>query len=229
MEGAQPMEAQPTVFVVDDDRDLCDCVAQIVQTLGVEVRCFSSARAMLEYCRPEMPGCMLLDIQIPDMTGLQLRQKMVAKGCFQPFIVLSGRGDVACAVEAMHMGALDFIEKPFSRQRLLDRVEDAISLDVEARKHRTEEASVRQRVDSLTARERQILGLVGSGKITKQIARELTISPKTVEVHRSNIMKKMHVDSAAELLHMVAKHRVVPCDLSITQSWSTPLTAGGTA
>jgi FixJ family two-component response regulator len=205
------MEMQPTVFVVDDDRDLCDCVAQVVQTLGVAVRSFSSGRELLEYCRPEMPGCMVLDIQMPDMSGLQLRQKMVAKGCHQPFIVLSGRGDVACAVEAMHLGALDFIEKPFSRQRLLDRIEDALLRDEEARKRGAEEAEVRSRAELLTARERQVLTLVGAGRITKQIARDLTISPKTVEVHRSNIMKKMRVESAAELLHLVARHPVISC------------------
>jgi FixJ family two-component response regulator len=154
---------------------------------------------------------------------------MVAKGCRQPFIVLSGRGDVACAVEAMHMGALDFIEKPFSRQRLLDRIEDAIHQDAEARRHHAAETDIRARVESLTARERQILKLVGDGRITKQIARELAISPKTVEVHRSNIMRKMQVDSAAELLHLVARHPVTACGLPAAQfTTSRPLARGTT-
>ncbi len=200
------METRPTVFVVDDDEDLCESIARTVGILGVAVRCFSSAAEMLAYCKPEMTGCLILDIEMPGMNGLNLRRQLAARGCQQPFIVMSGRADIASAVAAMHQGALDFIEKPFSRQHLIDRVQEAIARDGELRRLRAERAAVQARIDSLTARQRQILELVGTGKITKQIARDLTISHKTVEVHRSHIMKKMRVESAAELLHLIAKH-----------------------
>jgi FixJ family two-component response regulator len=202
------MEIRPTVFVVDDDQDMCDTIARTVGVLGVAVRCFSSAAGMLDFCQPEMTGCLILDIEMPGMSGLHLRKQLAAKGCHQPFIVLSGRADIASAVAAMHQGAMDFIEKPFRRQHLLDRVQEAIARDAELRRLRAEQAAVRARVDSLTARELQVLELVGTGKITKEIARDLTISHKTVEVHRSHIMKKMRVDSAAELLYLIAKYPV---------------------
>jgi FixJ family two-component response regulator len=200
------MERQTTVMVVDDERDVCDCVAQVVGNLGVAVRCFTTGHEVLEFCTPDLPGCLLLDMQITDMSGLAVREQMVARECFQPFIMLSGRSDIACAVEAMHLGARDFLQKPFDRKRLLARVEDALAWDAAERTRRAAENEILKRVDTLTARERQVLQLVGAGRITKQIARDLTISPKTVEVHRSNIMRKMHVDSAAELLHLVARN-----------------------
>jgi len=200
------MEFQTTVMVVDDERDVCDCVAQVVGTLGVAVRCFATGREVLKFCTPDLPGCLLLDMQITDMSGLEVRKQMVAQDCFQPFIMLSGRSDIACAVEAMHLGARDFLQKPFDRQRLLDRVQEALAWDAAERTRRVAENEILNRVSTLTARERQVLQLVGAGRITKQIARDLTISPKTVEVHRSNIMRKMHVDSAAELLHMIGRH-----------------------
>ncbi|HEV3138537.1 MAG TPA: response regulator [Pirellulales bacterium] len=204
------MEARPTVFVVDDDQDVCDSVARAVGVLAVDVQCFLSPAGMLDFCRPEMTGCLILDIEMPGMNGLHLRKQLAAKGCQQPFIVMSGRADIASAVAAMHQGALDFIEKPFRRQHLLDRVQEAIARDAELRRLRGEQAAVRALVESLTARERQVLELVGTGKITKEIARDLTISHKTVEVHRSHIMKKMRVDSAADLLHLIAKYPVMP-------------------
>ena len=220
------MERQTTVMVVDDERDVCDCVAQVVGTLNVAVRCFTTGREVLEFCTPDLPGCLLLDMQITDMSGLDVREQMVARHCFQPFIMLSGRSDIACAVEAMHLGARDFLQKPFDRKRLLDSVQDALAWDAAERARRAEEDDVLERVNTLTARERQVLQLVGAGRITKQIARDLTISPKTVEVHRSNIMRKMHVDSAAELLHLVARHPRVSSDQLTTRGYELRAVGG---
>lgn len=204
------METQPTVVVVEDDNGTCDSVAGAVAALRVNVRRFSCARETLEFCKPDMPGCFVLDSQTRGMDGLHLRQKLAAKGCQQPFIFVPGHGDVASAVEAMRQGALDCIEKPLDRQRLLGRVQQAITQDHDSRRVRAERAEVMARAQSLTPREMQVLELVAAGKITKEVARILTISPKTVEVHRSNIAKKMRVESAAELLHLVAKYAVVP-------------------
>ena len=128
------MEARPTIIVVDDDEAMCDSIARTVGVLDVAVRCFSSAAAMLDFCQPEMTGCLILDIELPGMNGLHLRKQLAAKGCQQPFIIVSGRADIASAVAAMHQGALDFIEKPFRRQHLLDRVQEAIARDAALRR-----------------------------------------------------------------------------------------------
>ena len=204
------MEMQPTVVVVEDVYDVIDSAAGAVAVLRVVVQRFSSARATLDFCKPDMLGCFVIDHRVRDVGGLHLRQQLTAQGCQQPFIFISRPGDVASAVEAMHQGALDCIPKPFDRQRLLEGVQKAITQDAATRRLRAERAIVMVRAQSLTSREMQVLELVAAGRITKEIARDLTISPKTVEVHRSNIMKKMRVDSAAELLHLIAMHAVVP-------------------
>jgi FixJ family two-component response regulator len=204
------MDAQPTVVVVEDDDDVRDSAAGAVAALRVAVQRFSCARATLDFSEPDMAGCFVLDQQVRGIDGLDLWQKLAAKGCQQPFIFISGHGNVASAVEAMHQGALDCIQKPINRQRLLDGVQQAITRDAASRRLRTELAIVTAHVNSLTPREMQVLELVAAGSLTKTIAIRLIISPKTVEVHRSNIMKKMRVESAAELLHLIAKHRIVP-------------------
>jgi two-component system, LuxR family, response regulator FixJ len=204
------MEEQPTVFVVDNEDEVRDCVVGAASTLGVAVQQFSSASDTRDYCRPDMPGCFVLDQGAPDAGGLHLLKQLTAKGCRQPFIFVTGAGDVATAVAAMHEGAVDCIEKPLDSQRLLRRVQQAITQDAQFRRRQAERACATQRFATLTARERQVLERVAAGRITKEIARELAISPKTVEVHRSNIMKKLHVESAAELLHLIARHALLP-------------------
>jgi two-component system, LuxR family, response regulator FixJ len=203
------METPPTVVVVENDSDMPASTARVVDGLRVVVKRFSCPRETLDFCKPDMVGCFVLDQQVRDIGGLHLRQQLASQGCQQPFIFISRFGDVSSAVEAMHQGALDCIPKPFDRQRLLDRVQQAIAQDAATRRFRADRAIVTTRAQSLTPRETQILGLVAAGKITKEIARELAISPKTIEVHRSNIMKKMQVGSAAELLHLIAMHAVV--------------------
>ena len=204
------MEIQPNVVVIEDDSDLPGSAASAVAVLPVAVQRFSCARDALGFCNPGMPGCFVLDQQIRGIGGLGMWQQLAAQGCRQPFIFISRHGDVASAVEAMRQGALDCIPRPFDRLRLLDAVQQAIAQDATTRESRAERAIVTARAQSLTPREMQILELVAAGKITKEIARDLAISPKTVEVHRSNIMRKMQVDSAAELLHLIAMHAMVP-------------------
>jgi RNA polymerase sigma factor (sigma-70 family) len=207
---ATPMEEQPTVFVVEDARDVCDTVAGAVTDLGIAMQPFATAGDTLAFCKPDMPGCFVLGHRAGGTHGLHLHKQLEAKGCRQPFIFVPPAGDVAGAVEAMHEGALDCIEKPVNRQRLAARLQEAIAKDAELRHSRAQRAAVVARLDSLTPRERQVLDLVAAGRITKEVARHLEISPKTVEVHRSNIMKKLHVDSAAELLHLIAKFTLLP-------------------
>ncbi|HEX3725911.1 MAG TPA: LuxR C-terminal-related transcriptional regulator [Pirellulales bacterium] len=204
------MLTQPTVFVVEEDDEVRYSVAEVAPGLGVVVQQFSSADETLAFCRPEMPGCFVLEDRAGGTSGLILRRQLKAQGCQQPFIFVSSRGDVASAVEAMHQGALDCIEKPLDRQRLSDRVRQAISQDANGRRQRADRSAAAARFDALTPRERQVVELVAAGKITKEIAKLLSISSKTVEVHRSNIMRKMHVESAAELLHLIARFSLLP-------------------
>jgi FixJ family two-component response regulator len=203
------MDAKPTVFLVASDATSRELLENALRTANIGLVCHDRGQAALENCRPDVPGCFVLDLWMPDVNGLELQRQLAAEGCLQPFIILSERGDVPSAVKAMHQGAFDFVEKPVGRQRLFDCVQRAIRLDAELRAVHTEQRRMRQRVETLTPRERQILDLVASGKITKQISRHLTISPKTVEVHRSNIMRKIEVDSTAELIHFLVRYSIL--------------------
>jgi FixJ family two-component response regulator len=152
---------------------------------------------------PETPGCLVVDLRLPDMSGLELQRVAARQGSLHPFLIITGHGDVQTAVAAMRQGALDFIEKPFSRQQLLDRVQQAVNQDQQQRKLYTQQQHVRGLIAALTGREREVLELVVEGKLTKEIARQLGISPKTVEVHRANVVRKMGADNVAELIRVV--------------------------
>jgi two-component system response regulator FixJ len=199
-----------TVFVVGDVYDVRECLDGVTTTGPLAVRRFDSADDALDYCEPHMPGCFVVDQQIRGTSGLQVHEQLHAKGCQQPFIFVLQDLDVALAVKAMHRGALDCIERPLDRERMRSCIQQAIARDTDLRRLQAAQAAVLARVVSLTPRERQVLEYVAAGDITKSIARRLGISPKTVEVHRSNIMRKMHVESAAGLLHLVAKHSLFP-------------------
>jgi two-component system, LuxR family, response regulator FixJ len=203
------MESSATVFLVDDDKNVRDAVAWMLRAVGLRVESYASPSELLDASRPERPGCFVLDLQLPGMSGFELRKRLWEKGCRQPFIIVSGHGDISLAVQAMRLGAVDFIEKPFHHQRLLDCVQKGVERDLAERRHRAGQADTQAHLDSLTAREREVLDLVVTGKLSKKIASELGISTKTVEVHRSNIMKKMAVDSVAQLVHRVTKHSVL--------------------
>lgn len=217
------METQPTVVVVEDDHEVLDSAAGAVAALPVVVQRFSCPHEALHYCKPEMLGCFVLGQQIRGIRGLELRQKLADQGCQQPFIFISRNGDVATAVEAMHQGALDCFPSPFDRSRLLTVVQQAIARDATARRLRAERAVVVARIQSFTPRETQVARLVAAGRITKEIAHELAISPKTVEVHRSNLMRKMRVESAAALLHLIAMHGLFPFPPTLLAAPHTPM------
>lgn len=197
------MNTQVTVFVVDDDRAVRDSLALLVQSVGLEVETFAGAGEFLDAYRPDRPGCLITDIRMPGMSGLDLQERLTEDGYHIPVIVLTGFGDVPAAVRALKGGAVDFVEKPFNPQALLDLVQQAIARDTELRQQAAREADVAERVALLTPREQEVMALVVAGKANKVVAIDLAISERTVELHRGRIMKKMQARSLAELMRIV--------------------------
>ena len=193
---------EPTVFVVDDDRAMRDSLSWLLDSVGLRVRSYATAAEFLADHDPAQPGCLVLDVRMPGMSGLDLQAELARRGVELPTIVITGHAEVSMAVRAVKAGALDFIEKPFSDQLLLDRVRQALEIDLEVREVRRRREDALRRLATLTAREREVLNLVVAGKQNKEIASELGVSPKTVEVHRAHVMSKMCVDSLAELIRI---------------------------
>jgi two-component system response regulator FixJ len=193
------MTRQPTIFVVDDDAGVRDSLRWLLESVSLQVETFGSAADFLRVCDSHCHGCMILDIRMPNISGLQLQDILVERGCRLPIIMLTGNGDVRTVARAMQKGAVDFFEKPFNTQELLDRIQSVLAAEA----HRCQEESacavIRKRIESLTLREREVLDWVVSGTANKRIAGELGISIKTVEVHRARVMEKMAVRSVAEL------------------------------
>jgi two-component system response regulator FixJ len=197
-----PREPEPIVFVVDDDRAMRDSLRWLLESIGLSVRTYATAADFLSDHDPAQPGCLVLDVRMPGMSGLDLQTELAKRGSELPTIVVTGHAEVAMAVRAVKAGALDFIEKPFSDQLLLDRVRQALEIDRQSREVRVRREDARRRLASLSAREREVLTLVAAGKANKEIAAALGLSPKTVEVHRAHVMSKMAVDSLAELIQV---------------------------
>ncbi len=197
-----PPETEPTVFVVDDDPALLRLIRKLLETSGHRVDTFNSANEFLAAYRPERTGCLVLDVRMPGMSGLALQEKLAADALALPILIITGYGDVPIAVQAMRQGAFDFIEKPFSSPILIERIEAALAEDALRRKSRTARGDVQRRHATLTPRERQVMDLVVQGKPNKLVGSALGLSPKTVEVHRANVMKKMEARSLADLVRM---------------------------
>ena len=193
---------EPTVFVVDDDRAMRESLSWLLDSVGLRVRSYATAADFLAEHDPAQPGCLVLDVRMPGMSGLDLQAELARRGVELPTIVITGHAEVSMAVRAVKAGAIDFIEKPFSDQLLLDRVRQALEIDLEAREVRRRREDARRRLATLTTREREVLNLVVAGKANKEIASALGVSPKTVEVHRAHVMSKMCVDSLAELIRV---------------------------
>jgi two-component system response regulator FixJ len=193
---------EPTVFVVDDDRAMRESLSWLLDSVGLHVRSYATAADFLADHDPAQPGCLVLDVRMPGMSGLDLQAELARRGVELPTIVITGHAEVSMAVRAVKSGAIDFIEKPFSDQLLLDRVRQALEMDRQAREVRSRREDARRRLATLTAREREVLNLVVAGRANKEIASELGVSPKTVEVHRAHVMSKMCVDSLAELIRV---------------------------
>ncbi|MFQ6024708.1 MAG: response regulator transcription factor [Acidiferrobacterales bacterium] len=198
------MTPEPTVFVIDDDEAVRHFLRGLVASVDLRVEVYASAQEFLDAYQPNSPGCLLLDIRMPGMSGLELQQELSVRGIGLPVIVLTGHGNVQVAVHAMKAGAVDFIEKPFNNELLLDRVQKAVAESVGTYEDRVRRDEILSRQKSLTRRERQVLDLVVAGESNKRIARRLHISDKTVEIHRANLMEKMQANSLADLVKMVS-------------------------
>ena len=192
-----------TIHVVDDDEAMRDSMTWLLEGEGYRVACFDSAEAFLKAYRDDMRGCLVLDVRMPEMSGLELQEKLDSLGSQLPVIFVTGHGDVPMAVSALQRGACDFIEKPFHNEDLLSRIVRALGLDREQAERRQRVGAISSRLDQLTQREREVMDLVVAGKLNKQIADDLNISMKTVEAHRARVMEKMGVRTLAELVKAV--------------------------
>ena len=196
---------EPKVYIVDDDEAIRDSLKWLLESRGLKAELYTSAETFLNAFNSGFCGCLVLDVRMPGMNGLDLHRELQARASTLSVIFITGHGDVPMAVSALKNGAADFIEKPFNDRDMLGLIESCMKQDRAAAAKRTENASVTQRLDSLTQREREVLGLIVAGKLNKQIADQLGISIKTVEVHRSRVMEKMGAASVAELVRLTLK------------------------
>jgi FixJ family two-component response regulator len=197
-------EDQPIVYVLDDDHRVRAALSSLLSSLGLRVEAFASAGEYLQFVKPDVPGCLILDLELPGMNGLELQQEL-AGGDSPPIVFVTGHGDVPSSVRAMKAGAIEFLLKPFDSQELLRSIDAAILQDRDARVKRAELAELRRRYALLTPREREVLPLVVAGLLNKQTAAELGTSEITIQVHRGQIMRKMAASSLAELVKMAGK------------------------
>jgi len=193
------------VFVVDDDSSIREAIKSLVALSGLRVETFGTAQEFLQIERPDLPGCVVLDVELPGLSGLDLQRELASHGIKLPIIFITGYGDIPMSVRAMKAGALEFLTKPFQDQDLLDAIQQALERDRAARQHSREIAELRERFDALTSREREVMSLVVAGWLNKQIGFELKISEITVKIHRGRVMSKMGAQSLAELVRMAQR------------------------
>ncbi len=196
---------EATVFILDDDASVRKAMKRLIQSIGFKVIPFESAKAFLEYGSYDRPACLVLDVRMPGMSGIELQEQLRNAGISMPIIFITGHGNVSMSVEAMKAGAADFIEKPFDDQKLINAINRAIKKDEKLKTRMDEIAEIRKHMDSLTPRELEVFSLVVSGMLNKQIAFDLGMSEKTVKVHRARVMKKMKAASLADLVRMAEK------------------------
>jgi len=199
---AQKQQESPTVFIVDDDPAIRFAMQALMDSVDMPHEIFASGDEFLSRGDGYRPGCLVLDIRMPGLGGLELQEELLRRGSTLPIIFITGHGDVPMAVEAMQKGAVDFIQKPFRDQDLLDRVREALNTDKERREEQKKHAEVEKRLARLTNREREVFDLVVTGKPNKVIAYELGVSQRTVEIHRARVMEKMQARSLADLVKM---------------------------
>lgn len=198
------MNATPTVFIVDDDPAVRDAISLLLRTDGLAVQSFASAVAFLEAGADQQPGCLLLDVRMPEVSGLDLQKRLQARGCHIPIVFMTGHGDVPMAIRAMKAGAFDFLEKPFQGQALLERVREALVLDARRRERQAIRDQAATHLALLSPREREVLERVAAGQYNKVIAAELGISLSTVEIHRKRVMDKLQAESLSDLIRILA-------------------------
>ena len=197
---------EPVVFIVDDDDAVRRFLSGLIESVELPVEAYASAQDFLTAYEPGRPGCLVLDVRMPGMSGLELQRELAERAIDLPVIVLTGHGNVQVAVHAMKAGAVDFVEKPFDNELLLDRIQKAVAESVRADGERVKRNEIANRMRLLSPRERQVLDLVVAGETNKGVARHLDISERTVEIHRANVMRKMRARSLADLVLMAAGH-----------------------
>ena len=197
-----PAELQPMVFVIDDDADLREALSSLFRSVGLQVKAFATAPEFLQIKLPEGPTCLVLDVRLPGLSGLDFQAELTRAKIDIPIVFMTGHGDIPMTVRAMKAGAVEFLPKPFRDQDMLDAVQTGLERDRGRRKNASETAKLRADFDTLTAREQEIMGLVTAGLMNKQIAGQLGVSEITVKVHRGSVMRKMNARSLADLVRM---------------------------
>ena len=194
---------EPLVYLVDDEYAVRDSLALLIESTGQTVKSFASAEAFLTHYNPEQPGCLLLDVRMPSMSGLELQDELLSREISIPIIFMSGHAGIPDSAKAFRAGAVDFLEKPFDNETLLMRIEEALNKDIASREHLNEHREIKKNLNHLTLREKEVLSLIFRGYSNKEMARLLDISNRTIEAHRASIMEKMQVKSLAELMLIV--------------------------
>jgi FixJ family two-component response regulator len=199
----------PTIYIVDDERQMRDSLRVLLEALGYIVRCFASPQEFLKYYQADLPGCLLLDVRMPGQTGLELYEQLLHEKKRLPVIFMTAHADVSTAVAAMKSGAIEFLEKPFERAKLQANIERALALDAQWRQREHEYAAVEERIGKLRERDRETLALLLAGHSNKVMASKLLLSERAVEMRRASLMRKLQVDSVAELYELALTHRIL--------------------